>query len=87
MWRKNGTKKSVEVKVSDDAKIGVALAGGTMQEMAALGAFEIETRHYTFLESIPAGWKKGVKTLSDYIKGMKKMSSFFAAKKKKPGTQ
>jgi len=71
--REDGSRKSVEVKVTDAGKIGVALAGNTMQEIAAFGAFEIETKHYSFMESIPAGWDKGVKTLTDYIKGMKKI--------------
>ncbi|MRI00880.1 RIP metalloprotease RseP [Kriegella sp. EG-1] len=71
--RESGAIDTLKADVSNEAKLGVALAGNSIAELAALGSFEVETKHYTLLESIPAGWNKGVKTLTDYIKGMKKI--------------
>ncbi|MBM1105460.1 RIP metalloprotease RseP [Aurantibacter crassamenti] len=71
--RESGAIDTLIASVTNEAKLGVALAGGSMADLAAFGSFEIETKQYTLLESIPAGWDKGVKTLTDYIKGMKKI--------------
>ncbi|MCG2459176.1 RIP metalloprotease RseP [Flavobacteriaceae bacterium F89] len=71
--RQDGSTEDVDVKVTEDAKIGVVLAGNTIEDLAKTGAFSVKTKRYTFMESIPAGWNKGVKTLTDYIKGMKKI--------------
>ena len=71
--RIDGTKKTVTAKVNDEGAIGVALQRLTMEEYAERGIFDIKTQKYTFLESIPAGIDMGVKTLGDYIKGMKKI--------------
>ena len=71
--RPGGSIESLQAKVSDEGVLGVALGALTMKEIAEKGYFDIETREYTFLESIPAGIDKGVKTLNDYIKGMKKI--------------
>ncbi|MEO0506442.1 MAG: RIP metalloprotease RseP [Bacteroidota bacterium] len=69
---REGAPVELELKVSDDAKLGVIL-GMTAEEYKQKGYMEIKTLKYTFSESIPEGWKRGVKTLTDYIKGMKKI--------------
>lgn len=71
--RKNGSVEALNAKISDEGTIGVALGGLSMQDYADRGYFEIKTQKYTFLESIPAGIDKGVNTLNNYIKGMKKI--------------
>lgn len=71
--KRNGTNVPLQAKISDEGKLGVSLGFDTMEEYAEKGYFKVETLNYTFLESIPAGWNKGVKTLTDYIKGMKKI--------------
>ncbi|SEL64402.1 regulator of sigma E protease [Maribacter orientalis] len=71
--KRNGTNVPLQAKISDEGKLGVTLGFDTMEEYAEKGYFKVETLNYTFLESIPAGWNKGVKTLTDYIKGMKKI--------------
>lgn len=71
--RKNGSVEALNAKISDEGTIGVALGGLSMQDYADRGYFEIKTQNYTFLESIPAGIDKGVNTLNNYIKGMKKI--------------
>ncbi|TVZ16399.1 regulator of sigma E protease [Maribacter sp. MAR_2009_72] len=70
---RNGTRVPLRAKVSDEGKLGVSLGFDTYQEYGEKGYFKVETLNYSFLESIPAGWNKGVKTLTDYIKGMKKI--------------
>ncbi|HBU78245.1 MAG TPA: RIP metalloprotease RseP [Muricauda sp.] len=69
---RNGDIVDLTLNVSEDAALGVAL-GMTPEEYKEKGYLEQRTLTYSFWESIPAGWNKGVKTLSDYIKGMKKI--------------
>lgn len=71
--RKSGAIENLTAKVTGEGVIGVALGGLTMQDYDERGYFEIKTEKYTFLESIPAGIDKGVTTLNNYIKGMKKI--------------
>ncbi|MDO6470824.1 RIP metalloprotease RseP [Maribacter sp. 1_MG-2023] len=70
---REGNKVSLNAKVSDEGKFGIYAGFNSREEYEEKGYFKIETLNYTFLESIPAGWNKGVKTLTDYIKGMKKI--------------
>ncbi len=69
---RNGSPVDLTVSISDEATLGVVL-GMTPEEYKEAGYLELKTLKYSFLESIPAGWNKGVKTLTDYIKGMKKI--------------
>ncbi|MBD0779308.1 RIP metalloprotease RseP [Maribacter sp. ANRC-HE7] len=71
--RKSGDIVDLTAKVSDEATIGVHIGGLTMQDYAEKGYFDIKTKEYNFLESIPAGVDKGISTLGNYIKGMKKI--------------
>ena len=63
----------IPVVISDTATIGVRLGSLTYTDLEARGILKLETRTYSFMESIPAGIKKGVKTLNGYIGGMKKI--------------
>ncbi|MEC8832529.1 MAG: RIP metalloprotease RseP [Bacteroidota bacterium] len=69
---RNGNPKDLTVSVTDKAALGVVL-GMSAEEYKESGYLEIKTLNYSFFESIPAGWNKGVKVLTDYIKGMKKI--------------
>jgi len=71
--RENGTEEHVTAKVNHNGKLGIVTAPITMDDLQQKGYLKVETLKYSFLESIPAGWNKGVKTLTDYIKGMKKI--------------
>ena len=71
--RANGTVKVLNAKVNDEGLLGVNLKRPTLKEYAEKGYIEIKTKKYTFLESIPAGIDKGVATLNNYVKGMKKI--------------
>ncbi len=70
---RDGKKVNLNANVSDEGKFGVYAGLNSLEEFEEKGYFKFETLNYTFLESIPAGWNKGVKTLTDYIKGMKKI--------------
>ncbi|MGN7513669.1 MAG: RIP metalloprotease RseP [Allomuricauda sp.] len=70
--RRNGELVDLTLNVSEEAALGVGL-GMTPEEYKEAGYLEQKTLKYSFLESIPAGWNKGVKTLTDYIRGMKKI--------------
>ncbi|MBW8243051.1 RIP metalloprotease RseP [Muricauda oceani] len=69
---RNGNPIDFTVSITDKGTLGVVL-GMTPEEYKEKGYLEQRTLTYSFWESIPAGWNKGVKTLSDYIKGMKKI--------------
>lgn len=71
--RADGSEDHVMAKVNNEGKLGLVTGSITIDELQQKGYLKVETITYTFWESIPAGWNKGVKTLSDYIKGMKKM--------------
>ncbi|MGO4920287.1 RIP metalloprotease RseP [Maribacter spongiicola] len=70
--KRNGANVPLQAKVSEDGKLGLMI-GLTTIDAEEQGYLKINTTDYTFIESIPAGWNKGVKTLTDYIKGMKKI--------------
>lgn len=71
--REDGSEVSLPARVGEDAMLGVALLGMTMQEYEDQGYLRIETTKYTFFEAIPAGIDKGVTTLSSYVKQLKKI--------------
>ncbi len=70
---RDGREVALDAKVSEDGKFGVFVGLGSMEAYEEEGYFKVNTTEYSFVESIPAGWNKGVKTLTDYIKGMKKI--------------
>jgi len=71
--RENGFNENLKAKVSEQATLGVAINGLTMEEFEKLGYFKVKTEQYTFLESIPAGIDEGVSTLVNYVKQLKKI--------------
>jgi len=70
---RNGLEKTIVAKVNDEAKLGVGLKGLTAEEAQEMGYFKVEEIEYSFLESIPAGINKGVETLTNYAKQLKKI--------------
>lgn len=69
----NGSLKDLTASVDQEAKLGVALGGMTLEEYKNRGYLDIETKTYTFVESIPAGINKGVDILTSYVKQLKKI--------------
>jgi regulator of sigma E protease len=70
--RENGSSEDLLVRITDEGLLGVQV-GATLEAYEEMGYFDIETRKYTFLESIPAGIDKGVTTLTSYVKQLKKI--------------
>lgn len=71
--RENNVRKKIPVVISDSAKIGVFPASPSMKDMEERGLLRLETLKYSFTESIPAGFNKGVNTLTGYLKQLKKI--------------
>lgn len=71
--RENNERLKIPVIISDSAKVGVQLSGMTYQDMETRGLLKVETKTYSFAESIPAGINKGTTTLSNYVKQLKKI--------------
>ena len=65
--------KQVPVKVSNFGDIGVVFGRTSYNDLAKLGYYDLANIDYTFAEAIPAGWNKSWKTLTDYVKQLKKI--------------
>ena len=63
----------IPVKISDEGKIGVNPANLKLSEIGKLGYYDLANYQYSFTEAIPAGWNKSWKTLTDYVKQLKKI--------------
>ncbi|MEZ2413921.1 RIP metalloprotease RseP [Muriicola sp. E247] len=70
---RDGRREQIPVVISDSATIGVNLGSLTYDEMEKRGFLRLETKKYSFAESIPAGIDKGVTTLTGYVKQLKKI--------------
>ncbi|WP_442264630.1 RIP metalloprotease RseP [Tenacibaculum sp. ZS6-P6] len=66
-------KKTIEVQVNDEGKLGVGLAQLPLKDLERLGYYSLETKTYSFTEAIPAGLNKSWSTLTGYIKQLKKI--------------
>lgn len=71
--RRDGREEQIPVVISDSATIGIRMGALSFDEMEEMGFLRLETRKYTFTESIPAGIDKGVTTLVSYMKQLKKI--------------
>ena len=65
--------KEIPVTVSNYGNIGVVFGGTTLKDLEKLGYYNLANIKYSFAEAIPAGWNKSVKTLTDYMKQLKKI--------------
>ncbi len=67
---RNGEKINIPVKPSEAGMLGIARSPEFINNI-----FQLKTLKYGFFESIPAGIKKGFKTISDYLKQFKLLFS------------
>ena len=65
--------KDIPVKITNEGKLGVGILQLPMTDLEKLGYYELADFEYSFLEAIPAGWHKSIKTLTDYMKQLKKI--------------
>ena len=70
---REGRQERIPVVISDSATIGVNLGVMTFADLEDRGYLRLETKKYSFTESIPAGIDKGVTTLTSYVKQLKKI--------------
>ncbi len=70
--RYEGDTVTFPVKINNEGKIGV-LTGMSLSDLERMNAITLETKEYSFLEAIPAGFNKGKKILSGYVQQMKKI--------------
>jgi regulator of sigma E protease len=70
---REGKHVQIPVQVSDTATLGVQRGRVELKDLDRLGYIELKHTEYGFFEAIPAGIKKGVTTLVDYVKNMKKI--------------
>jgi regulator of sigma E protease len=70
--RDNKTKK-IDLQITEDGKIGVVSTTIPFKDLERLGYYKLADIEYSFAEAIPAGWNKSWKTLTDYIKQLKKI--------------
>ena len=71
--KRGATSKEIPVKVSNYGNIGVVFSGTSLKDLEKLGYYDLADFKYSFLEAIPAGWNKSIKTLTDYMKQLKKI--------------
>ncbi|MFT4754756.1 MAG: regulator of sigma E protease [Salibacteraceae bacterium] len=61
---RNGVPVTVAITISEKGKVGVG-------NKSPASYFEFETKSYSFLSSIPAGYKEATLTLTNYVRQMK----------------
>jgi len=71
---KRGTEtKDFSVKISEEGKLEITWGQLPFSDLEKLGYYSLADKEYSFLEAIPAGWNKSWKTLTDYVKQLKKI--------------
>ena len=65
--------KEIPVKVTSDGKIGVGILQLPFSDLEKLGYYKLADYEYSFSEAVPAGLHKSWKTLTDYVKQLKKI--------------
>ncbi|HCY98261.1 RIP metalloprotease RseP [uncultured Polaribacter sp.] len=65
--------KEIPVKVTSDGKIGVGILQLPFSDLEKLGYYKLADYEYSFAEAVPAGLNKSWKTLTDYVKQLKKI--------------
>lgn len=65
--------KEFSLDVNEDGKLGVVFSTIPLGDLQKLGYYQLAEKNYSFIEAIPAGWNKSWKTLTDYVKQLKKI--------------
>ncbi len=65
--------KTYALKVSDTGKLELITYGIGLSDLERLGYYNLANISYTFIEAIPAGINKSYKTLTNYMKQLKKI--------------
>ncbi len=65
--------KEIPVRVTKQGTIGIVFGGLSFNDLQKLGYYDLAEIEYSFAEAIPAGLNKSWKTLTDYVKQLKKI--------------
>ena len=65
--------ENIELQVKEDGTLGVLFSPLPFKDLEKLGYYNLAENTYSFSEAIPAGFQKSWKTLSDYVKQLKKI--------------
>ena len=71
--KRGNESKELSLKVTNDGKIAVVSGFLSFDDMEKLGYYDLATIEYSFAAAIPAGFEKSWKTLTDYVKQLKKI--------------
>ena len=71
--RRGEDTKKLQLKVTDEGKLGVYFGMLKYNDLEKLGYYNLANIEYSFSEAIPAGLNKTWKTLTDYVKQLKKI--------------
>ncbi|MFY9243435.1 MAG: RIP metalloprotease RseP [Polaribacter sp.] len=65
--------KEISLNINNEGKLGVVFTTIPFSDLEKLGYYQLADYQYSFTEAIPAGWNKSWKTLTDYVKQLKKI--------------
>ena len=71
--KRGNESKELSLKVTNDGKIGIVSGFLSFDDMEKLDYYDLATIEYSFAAAIPAGFEKSWKTLTDYVKQLKKI--------------
>ena len=70
---RNNSVKEVNLQVTEKGVLGVVFTTVPLTDLEKLGYYDLANIKYSFMEAIPAGFNKSWKTLTDYVKQLKKI--------------
>ena len=70
---RNNSVKEVNLQVTEKGVLGVVFTTVPLTDLEKLGYYDLANIKYSFVEAIPAGFNKSWKTLTDYVKQLKKI--------------
>jgi regulator of sigma E protease len=70
---RNNTNKELNLQVTEQGTLGVVFTAVPLSDLEKLGYYNLADIEYSFAEAIPAGFNKSWKTLTDYVKQLKKI--------------
>lgn len=70
---RNNSVKEVNLQVTEKGALGVVFTTVPLTDLEKLGYYDLANIKYSFMEAIPAGFNKSWKTLTDYVKQLKKI--------------
>ena len=70
---RDNSPKNISINVTDEGKLGVVFSTIPFSDLEKIGYYDLADIEYSFGEAIPAGINKSWKTLTDYVKQLKKI--------------